>query len=458
MDNVQESKKAKPDTTESQIDSSKETKGSAEKTDETANKLFEEFSDFTFDDVTKGTKPERSEEIGDKLKSEKAKEGEQKSSFRLPTITFENETDRRSVQDTGERQGQFDRKAPLIPFIPGFDPGSLRIGEGRGPQFQMPKKLNDPAAENFYRRDGRPTPTDGRPFLQGLGQFLQNPEVQSRLGQVLNNPEVKRGITEVVNQVGAQVGVHVDSQRGEIDLNMDFDGLYEKSVPKDSPDYNPEAHKMLSHLENVKLTTDRVQMKFDSPQLMTLGDKGIAKLYKLNLGADGGNTSMKYETTPTKLTMTDIKGMNVVDAAGRKLAIHKVVLDSTDPKNPSGSVTIDNPMPKPEFLPDSVPWSDTVTVPMLLPKEQKQELAEKLPGTIKTIDAIVSGAKSGDLTQIIQKLDLQEATGMLGWSMKNKGSIDLNELWKQPNIPDMLRNQPLPNRNNNYRPHDGVRR
>lgn len=458
MDEVQEVKKSN---TKSDGAGSENQEKSQETTkDDSSSALFEEFSNFSFDDVS-------SLNQGDKKDSEKpdtTKESESKqrpkSGFRLPSLSLDGSSDKpvERSEDPRTSTPTVDQLRSL-PVVPGFDPSSLRIGEGRGPNFQFPRRMPNSAPQEYLRRNAPFSPQDARPFMQGLGQFLNNPEVQNRIGQVLNNPEVRRGITEVVNQVGSQVGVHVDSQRGEVNLNMDFDGLYEKSVPKDSPEYNPDTKEMLSHLQNVRLRTDSVELKFDSEQVMKLGDKGIAALYKLNIGADNGVTSLKYETTPTKLTMSEIKGMNVIDASGKELKLHALTLDSTDPKNPTGSVTIDNPLPRPEFLPKSVPWSDTVTVPLLLPQEQKQELAEKLPGTIKTIDAIVSGAKTGDLTQIIQKLDLNEATGMLGWGMRNKGNLDLNSAWRPPDMRQLLDGyQPRPIPGTRQQPIDGVRR
>lgn len=336
-----------------------------------------------------------------------------------------------------EERGR-ESEPPLISIVPGFDQSSLPTGGNRGIKPVLPfiPRGGQPSgADNFYNRDNNFPGNPGQNrFEQGFRRFMSDPAVQDRIGAFLDNPEVKRGITEVVQRVGAEMGVRFDAQKGEVNLNMDFASLYDRSVPRDSKEYSPEVRTMLSNLDNVNLSADRVNMQFRSEQIISMGDKGIAAQYKLATGADRGRTSMDVDTTEKTLSLKNIQGLQVVERSGRRLNIHQINLDSTNPDDPKGSITMDNPLPRPKFLPESMPWPETVTVPMMIPEEQKAELAEKLPTTIKTMDAIRAGAKSGDLMETLKRVSMADVNQMLGWSFQNRGTIDFQSAWRPPSM------------------------
>ena len=419
--------------------------------------IFSDFSQYDLDDIVNLNRQERTNSAKSPDTSD-SRSGAAIPSYmtELPNILFDGKPEVRDAAGLQERVRPrlADSSSEItIPTIPGFDPSSLRIGEGRGPNFQFPRRLGGESS-NFYDNSGRPFQNGGeQPLIQGLRMFMQSPEVQGHLRQVMNNPELKRGITDVVNMVGREVGVNVDAERGEINLSMDFAQMYDRAVPRDSAEYKPEVRAMLSNLESVRISADRVHMKFSSQQKMSLGDKGIQKLYDLNLGAENGEVSMRYETTPTRLVISDIQGMSVKQkTSANQQDINSITFDTTDEKNPTGAINMDNPFPRPEFLPANIPWAETVTVPMMLSKQQQEEMATKLPGSIKALDAVVSGVKSGDLTQTLEKLDMSQLTGMLGLSSRSMGTMDITSAWRPPNIPDLIRKHsqdkfPNPQRN-----------
>lgn len=269
-------------------------------------------------------------------------------------------------------------------------------------------------------------------------------------GNFFLNDRMKQGIMEVIQKVGPELGVNLDPSRGELNLNMDFASIYDRSVPRDSPEYSPEVRAMLAGLKNLSLSADSIRMSFDGEKVLSMGDKGIAAQYKMALGTRNGETAMRIDTTETSLNLSDIEGMQVLERSGRRLDVHAINFDTKDPKDPRGSITMDNPMPRPQFLPGAVPWPETVTVPMLIPQDQKAELAEKLPSAIRAIDAVRAGAKSGDLTETMRKVSLADMGDMLSWSFKNRSTIDFASSWKTPDIRSMVpggRENPNPETN-----------
>lgn len=274
-------------------------------------------------------------------------------------------------------------------------------------------------------------------------------------GNFLLNDRMKQGIMEVIQRVGPEFGVNLDPSRGELNLNMDFASIYDRSVPRDSPEYSPEVRAMLAGLKNLSLSADSVKMSFDGEKVLSMGDKGIAAQYKMALGARNGETAMQVNTTETSLTLSNIEGMQVVERSGRRLDVHAINFDTKNPKDPQGSITMDNPVPRPQFLPGAVPWPETVTVPMLIPQDQKAELAEKLPSAIRAIDAVRAGAKSGDLTETMRKVSLADMSDLLSWSFKNRGTIDFASSWKAPDIRAMV---PGGQQNQNPETNPGSRR
>ncbi|MCB9469395.1 MAG: hypothetical protein H6677_14055 [Candidatus Obscuribacterales bacterium] len=270
-------------------------------------------------------------------------------------------------------------------------------------------------------------------------EFPSRPAIGSmHQGKFFLNDRMKQGIMDVIQKVGPELGVNLDPARGELNLNMDFASIYDRSVPRDSPEYSPEVRAMLSGLKNLSLSADSIRMSFDGEKVLSMGDKGIAAQYKMALGAKNGETAMKVNTTETSLSLSDIEGLQVVERSGRRLDVHAINFDTKDPKDPRGSITMDNPMPRPQFLPGAVPWPETVTVPMLIPQDQKAELAEKLPSSIRAIDAVRAGAKSGDLTETMRKVSLADMSDLLSWTFKNRGTIDFASSWKAPDIRSMV--------------------
>ena len=259
-------------------------------------------------------------------------------------------------------------------------------------------------------------------------------------------------------------GISVDSDKGEMTIENDFAALYDKSVAKDSPEYSQETREMLSHLKNVKITGDTIRLAFDSPQSMK-AEPGSMFNYDLGTAQDGNEhvVTMNYSTTENSLEITDIKGMgghlNVMDKsiestkakiaeaqkankseaqirqlqtqlalmekAQRKVRVHEIKLDTSDPDKPVGKVKTDNPLPPiPGFK-----YHETKETDLKIDQKAEKELVEKLPAAIKTLDAIVSGVKSGDISQTMQKLDMESVITMLGWTMNNKGSINSSAIY-----------------------------
>lgn len=305
--------------------------------------------------------------------------------------------------------------------------------------------------------DGQSLPPGGllrrqRPFAplkpSQTGELPGNGPVVSRIQELIRNPAVQNGITDLMSRTG----VNIDPERKEMSLSMDFASMYDKlsALNPEAADPNPETRRFLAGLDRVTLSADQLKLKFKSEQKMSLGDRGFARGYSVAMGTDNGETSFNIATTPTRLTLDGIKGMQSVDAQGNRLDIHKLVLDTSDPRNPTGSLTIDNPLKKPAFLPAATPWPEQVTLPMRLPVEEQQSLASTLPGAIKALDGLRTAARTGDITALTTGLsgDGIAAGGtlsdLMSWTMRNRGQFDLET--RNPMIYDGIKGK-LPQQN-----------
>ncbi|MGD9682262.1 MAG: hypothetical protein AB7W16_13835 [Candidatus Obscuribacterales bacterium] len=283
------------------------------------------------------------------------------------------------------------------------------------------------------------------------GELPGGGPVISRIQELMRNPAVQNGITDLMGRSG----INIDPERKEISLSMDFASMYDKlsALNPESADPNPETRRFLAGLDRLTLSADQLKLKFKSEQTMSLGDQGFARGYSVAMGTENGETSFNLATTPTRLTLDGIKGMQSVDAQGNRLDIHKLVLDTSDPKNPTGSLTIDNPLKKPAFLPAATTWPEQVTLPMRLPVEEQQSLASTLPGAIKALDGLRTAAKTGDMTALAAGLsgDGTAASGslsdLMNWTMRNRGQFDLET--RNPMMYDGIKGKlPQPRRNN----------
>lgn len=305
--------------------------------------------------------------------------------------------------------------------------------------------------------DGQGLPPGGllrrhQPFKPSqTGELPGSGPVISRIQELMRNPAVQNGITDLMSRSG----INIDPERKEISLSMDFASMYDKLSALNPEAANAETRQFLAGLDRVTLSADQLKLKFKTEQKMSLGDQGFARGYSVAMGTGNGETSFNLATTPTRLTLDGIKGMQSVDAQGNRLDIHKLVLDTSDPKNPTGSLTIDNPLKKPAFLPAATPWPEQVTLPMRLPVEEQQSLASTLPGAIKALDGLRTAAKTGDMTALTAGLsgDGTAAGGslsdLMNWTMRNRGQFDLET--RNPMMYDGIKGklpQPGPQRNN----------
>ncbi len=263
---------------------------------------------------------------------------------------------------------------------------------------------------------------DRRPLREG-GPLRDR--IRQRIQDLKNNPQAIQDVLNLLGGLSKDVRFNVDAQTKTISLGMDFTKLYDKMIQNNPAADKPELRKLAAGLDSFSLNPDTLVLNWKSEQLMDLGgDKGPAKGYKLALGGGGNRTEFNINTTDTKLTLSGIKGMEAVDPSGKRLKIHEITLDTTDKDKPKGSITIDNPVPKPKLLPASTPWPEKVSLPIMLSPQEQKPLVESLPGVIKTIDTLRNAAKTGDLKQLLT-IQPRELMKLFGWASNIKDRVDI---------------------------------
>ncbi|MDZ4837981.1 MAG: hypothetical protein SGJ27_29715 [Candidatus Melainabacteria bacterium] len=300
---------------------------------------------------------------------------------------------------------------------------SPRTGPGCNPggsdQRYYPQDDQYPGTYNpgSYPQDRYPQRDPGGRFSPQNGQIRDF--IRQGVGNLRNNPQ---GFDGLLNGLGGLLGgdtqFNIDRERGELNLAMDFTRAYDSIAQKQGLPPNPEIRRVLGGLDSINLSADTMNLNWKGEQLVSLGDnaQGPGKDFRILLGAGTNRTTFQIQSNETRLNLSGIEGLEAVDPQGRRLRVHMVDLDTSDPAGPKGSITIDNPVPRPAQLPPDAQWPEQVALPIVLNGPEQKQIADALPGMIRTINSTRNAAKTGDLSQLTGNLnpgDLANIIGML---------------------------------------------
>lgn len=288
-------------------------------------------------------------------------------------------------------------------YDPRYQPGYDRRNQPQyDPRYQPPHDFQPGYNPGAYPRDYYPNhvPQD---------RFTPNGPIRNLLRQGLselrNNPQ---GFENLVNNLGAlsqDMRFNVDQERRELSLGMDFTKVYDMLSEKQGTPQNPEVRRVLAGLDSVQINPDALALNWKSEQLVALDQQGANKDLRLLLGGGTNRTTLNIQSSETALRLSNIQGLEAVDPSGRRMRIHGLDVDATDPANPKGTITIDNPIARPEQLPPGTPWPEQVGVPIPITTEQQKQA---VPDLVRQIHSLRTAAINGDLGQMLSSVDPQQ--------------------------------------------------
>lgn len=284
-------------------------------------------------------------------------------------------------------------------YNPGFDP---HYQPGYDPRYQPPNDFQPSYNPGAYPRDYYPNhvPQDRFP-PNGPIRYL----LRQGLSELRNNPQ---GFENLVNNLGSlsqDMRFNVDQERRELSLGMDFTKVYDMLSEKQGTPQNPEVRRVLAGLDSVQINPDALALNWKSEQLVALDQQGANKDLRLLLGAGTNRTTLNIQSSETALRLSNIQGLEAVDPSGRRMRIHGLDVDATDPANPKGTITIDNPIARPEQLPPGTPWPEQVGVPIPITTAQQKQA---VPDLVRQIHSLRTAAINGDLGQMLSSVDPQQ--------------------------------------------------
>lgn len=284
-------------------------------------------------------------------------------------------------------------------YNPGFDP---HYQPGYDPRYQPPNDFQPGYNPGAYPRDYYPNhvPQDRFP-PNGPIRYL----LRQGLSELRNNPQ---GFENLVNNLGSlsqDMRFNVDQERRELSLGMDFTKVYDMLSEKQGTPQNPEVRRVLAGLDSVQINPDALALNWKSEQLVALDQQGANKDLRLLLGAGTNRTTLNIQSSETALRLSNIQGLEAVDPSGRRMRIHGLDVDATDPANPKGTITIDNPIARPEQLPPGTPWPEQVGVPIPITTAQQKQA---VPDLVRQIHSLRTAAINGDLGQMLSSVDPQQ--------------------------------------------------
>lgn len=284
-------------------------------------------------------------------------------------------------------------------YNPGFDP---HYQPGYDPRYQPPHDFQPGYNPGAYPRDYYPNhvPQDRFPPNGPIRNLLRQ-----GLSELRNNPQ---GFENLVNNLGSlsqDMRFNVDQERRELSLGMDFTKVYDMLSEKQGTPQNPEVRRVLAGLDSVQINPDALALNWKSEQLVALDQQGANKDLRLLLGAGTNRTTLNIQSSETALRLSNIQGLEAVDPSGRRMRIHGLDVDATDPANPKGTITIDNPIARPEQLPPGTPWPEQVGVPIPITTAQQKQA---VPDLVRQIHSLRTAAINGDLGQMLSSVDPQQ--------------------------------------------------
>ena len=232
------------------------------------------------------------------------------------------------------------------------------------------------------------------------------------LSDLQNNPRVLEGLVNNLGSLSPEMRLNVDRDRREVRLGMAFNRAYDLLTRQQGAPDNPELRRVLAGLDSVQLNPDALALNWKSEQLVALDQQPNGpRDIRLLLGGDTNRTTLNIETSETALRLSNIQGLEAVDPSGRRLRIHGVDVDASDPREPRGIITIDNPIPPPSQLPPGAVWPEQVGLPIPITTENQKQAVPRL---ISQLHNARTAANNGDFGQMIGSINPQELSTLLG--------------------------------------------
>jgi len=285
-------------------------------------------------------------------------------------------------------------------FQPGFDPRQQpnydpRFQPGYDPRYQ-------PGFDPRYRPSIQPDRFNSNGPLRKL--------LRQSINDLRNNPQAIEGLINNLGSLSQDMRFNVDQERREISLGMDFTKAYDMLKRQDGTPENPEVRRLLAGLDSIQVNPDALALNWKSQQLIALDQPNGPKDLRLLLGGETNRTTLNIATSETAVRLSNIQGLEVVDPSGRRMRIYGVDIDSSNPQEPKGTITIDNPIPRPEQLPPGTPWPEQVGLPIPITTDNQKQAVPRL---VSQLHHARTAAINGDFGEIISSVNPQEISTLI---------------------------------------------
>jgi len=277
-------------------------------------------------------------------------------------------------------------------YGPGYGPGGYPSDCGPGGQCPPQYYPND-YAPGQYSPGCSPGmyPTDLAPNRFPGARIAPPGGLRNLIRDIQNNPQGLEGLIGNLGALTQDMRFHVDPERREVSLGMDFTRAYDMISQRQGTPQNPEVRRVLAGLDSVQLNPDMLNMNWKSEQVIAL-DPNKPDGMKVLLGGGTNRTTFNIQSSDTRLVLSNMQGIEAVDPSGRRIKIYGVDVDTSDTTAPPKvTIAMDNPI-----APGQAPVS--ITLP-LAGAEQKQ-MADALPGVVRSINSMRNAAINGDLSQL----------------------------------------------------------
>ncbi|MBX3149068.1 hypothetical protein KF728_02845 [Candidatus Obscuribacterales bacterium] len=301
-------------------------------------------------------------------------------------------------------------------YQPGFDPRQQQNYDPRyQPGFDTRQQPNyDPRYQPGY--DQRYQPAFDPRYSPSIhpGRFNSNGPLRNLIRQSINdlrnNPQGIEGLINNLGSLSQDMRFNVDQERREISLGMDFTKAYDMLKRQDGTPENPEVRRLLAGLDSIQVNPDALALNWKSEQLVALDQPNGPKDLRLLLGGQTNRTTLNIATSETAVRLSNIQGLEVVDPSGRRMCIYGVDIDSSNPQEPKGTITIDNPIPRPEQLPPGTPWPEQVGLPIPITTDNQKQAVPRL---VSQLHRARTAAINGDFGEIISSVNPQELSTLI---------------------------------------------